>query len=251
MAQNRLSNIRWRMAAVDYLAEVKKNTSYRQLQEHLELGASVMSRYVTGRVLPSDSKARKIVKVLSRLYGVSSLILSNVSVDADGLVDDTGIISSPKLLRLAATEAYASLADVKPDKVVTMAADGIGYAVMLADLMDARVVVAKKEREKGVKKFVYAEVGVGDSGLSVGAYVPAGMISKRDVCLIVDDLVRTGETQRALGLLVKKAGGTVAGYSFLISIGDKWKGMLEPAAKVHLAASLKADRAVGKVTRTR
>lgn len=199
---------------------------------------SVLSRYVTGRVIPTHSRADELIKTLSASFGVAPLILESIVVDDSNMVDDTKLLSSPTLLRLAAIEARSALSQTRASKVVTMASDGIAYATMLAELMGVDVVVAKKEREKGVKHFLYAEAKIGDSGLSVGAYAPKHSFRRGDTCLIVDDLVRTGETQEALSKLVTKAGGVIVGYCFLVSVGSKWRGLLERGVKVHVSVSI-------------
>jgi len=58
------------------------------------------------------------------------------------------------VLRLAAAEAAVRFGDLKANRVVTMASDGIAYAAFVADALGAKMVIAKKEREKGVKRFI-------------------------------------------------------------------------------------------------
>jgi adenine/guanine phosphoribosyltransferase-like PRPP-binding protein len=57
-------------------------------------------------------------------------------------------------------------------------------------------------------------------------HVPKYMIKKNDSILIVDDITRTGETQRSLIDLVLKAKASVVGVVTLIGIGNAWKQKL-------------------------
>ena len=56
-------------------------------------------------------------------------------------------------------------------------------------------------------------------------YVPKGIVKKGDSVLIVDDVIRTGETQRALINLVGRAKAEVTGIFALITVGDDWEKM--------------------------
>ena len=54
-------------------------------------------------------------------------------------------------------------------------------------------------------------------------YIPRGIIRRGDSVLIVDDVIKSGETENAMINLVYKARGEVAGIYALIAIGDHWK----------------------------
>jgi len=238
---DKAASMRLRLAAVDYLAAVKSTHKYSELEKGTGLKPSVLNRYVKARVLPSEKRAKELVQILSKSFGLTSLILEHVTVDGYGMVDDTNLISSPRILRLAAVEAAMLFSDSKVDKVVTMASDGIPYASFLADLLGSKLVVAKKEREKGVKKFHSSEVLIGDSGVSITAYAPAHILRKGDRCLIVDDLVRSGETQEALTQLVRSAGCEVVGYCFLVAVTNRWRERIEPNKVVQVFATVGVD----------
>ncbi|MEM2243156.1 MAG: phosphoribosyltransferase family protein, partial [Candidatus Bathyarchaeia archaeon] len=66
-----------------------------------------------------------------------------------------------------------------------------------------------------------------DSGVTITLYVPKDAIKKRDSVLIVDDMIKTGETQAALVNLVRKAKAEVSGIFSLIAVGDEWRKKLK------------------------
>jgi adenine/guanine phosphoribosyltransferase-like PRPP-binding protein len=232
--RDKLSAMRLRLSSVDYLVAVKQRHKYSELERYTGLKPSVLTRYVKGRVIPSVERAKQLVSVLSEHFGLASLFGEYVYVDPSGMVDDTELVADPSVLRLAATEVAVKFGDMDVDKVVTMASDGIAYAAFVADTLGAKMVIAKKEKEKGVKKFVSSEAPIGDSGLYLTAYAPANIIRKGDRCLIVDDLVRSGETQEALTNLVKQMGAEVLGYSFLVAVTDKWMSKIEAGKPLHV-----------------
>lgn len=54
-------------------------------------------------------------------------------------------------------------------------------------------------------------------------------IGQDEKVLIVDDLIATGGTAKAVGKLVERAGGKIAGYAFLINLADlNGVGQLSP-----------------------
>lgn len=236
--KDKVSSMRLRLGAIDYLVAVKQRHRYAELEKYTGLKPSVLTRYVKGRVIPSEKRAKELIAILSEHFGLADLLKEYVSVDPSGMVDDTSLVTDPSLLRLIAAEAAVRFGDLGVDKVVTMASDGISYATFVADMLGAKMVIAKKEREKGVKKFVSSEAPIGDSGLFLTAYAPASSIRRGEKCLIVDDLVRSGETQEALTLLVKQVGAEVVGYSFLVAVTDKWRSKIEPDKPLHIVLTI-------------
>ncbi len=61
------------------------------------------------------------------------------------------------------------------------------------------------------------------SGVTLTLYIPKGALKRRDSVLIVDDMMKSGETQAALVNLVHKAKAEVSGVFSLIAIGDEWR----------------------------
>ncbi|MEM2567704.1 MAG: phosphoribosyltransferase family protein, partial [Candidatus Bathyarchaeia archaeon] len=79
----------------------------------------------------------------------------------------------------------------------------------------------------GVKEFLEETFVLRDSGVTITLYVPKEAIKKRDSVLIVDDMIKTGETQAALVNLVRKAKAEISGIFSLIAIGDEWRKRLK------------------------
>lgn len=234
MAPSKLDSLKFRLGVLEYLAAIKREHSYLELEPILGMKPSVLSRYVKGRVIPTEARAKAILATLAKAYPLERVFLDNITSEA-GMIDNSRLVGNTPVLKMAAIQAAAVFLEKGVDKVLTMASDGIPYATLVADALGTRLAIAKKEREKGVRRFVNSEVPVGDSGFVVSAYLPADMLKKGENCLIVDDIVRSGETQQALTLLAKKAGCRIAGYSFLIAISERWRDFLSEE-HVHIVA---------------
>jgi adenine phosphoribosyltransferase len=99
---------------------------------------------------------------------------------------------------------------------------------MVANSLGVNLVVAKRSKEVGVKAFLEETYVLGkDSGVTMTLYIPRDIIKKRDSVLIVDDMIKTGETQAALVNLVRKAKAEISGVFSLIAVGEEWKKRLK------------------------
>jgi adenine/guanine phosphoribosyltransferase-like PRPP-binding protein len=99
---------------------------------------------------------------------------------------------------------------------------------MVANALGVNLVIAKRSKEVGVRAFLEETyVLMKGSGVTNTLYIPKEAIRKRDSVLIVDDMIKTGETQAALVSLVKKAKAEMSGVFFLIAVGDEWKKTLK------------------------
>jgi adenine/guanine phosphoribosyltransferase-like PRPP-binding protein len=108
-------------------------------------------------------------------------------------------------------------------KVLTAAVDGIPLATMVANALGVDLIIAKRNKEVGVPAFLEETYVLRDSGVTMTLYVPKDAFKRRDSVLVVDDMIKTGETQAALINLVKKARAEVSGVYSLIAVGDSWQ----------------------------
>ena len=112
---------------------------------------------------------------------------------------------------------YDAFKDEKIDVIVGIESRGFIFAAPLALKLACRFALARKPGklpgETITEKY---ELEYGTDAIEI--HVDA--ISKGDRILIVDDLLATGGTARATGLLVKKLGGEIISYAFLIELAE-------------------------------
>jgi adenine phosphoribosyltransferase len=213
-------------------AKYKRNITYRELASKTGLPVTVLSRYAKGHVLPNTARAKQLWKVLSKIVGLEVELRNRIRFDEDGYFDNTEIIGDFNVLQQAANHALANFAGKRVTKVLSAAVDGIPLATMVANALGVNLVIAKKGKEVGVKAFLEETYVLGrDSGVTVTLYIPKEAIKKRDSVLIVDDMIKTGETQEALVNLVRKAKAEISGIFSLIAVGDEWKKKLKIAGE--------------------
>lgn len=225
---NRAEKAALQLEAVGVLRTLKRSRTYEELADETGLPAGDLNRYVNGHVLPGADRAGEIVESIGQDL-VASELERRVDVDADGYVDTTRAVFDPGFLRMVAPVVATTHEYPEPDVVLTAATDGITLATAFADHFDATCAYAKKARETAVEEFYEARERTA-SGIELTYYLPRNALSETDTVLVVDDLIRSGETQELLLDIAQAAGATVGGVFALIAAGDD--GMSRAADRV-------------------
>ncbi|ARS90689.1 phosphoribosyltransferase family protein [Natrarchaeobaculum aegyptiacum] len=215
---NRAEKAALQLRAVDVLRMRKETRTYDELAAETGLPAGDLNRYVNGHVLPGTDRAREIVEDLGR-SALTDELEARIRVDEEGYVDTTGTVFDQPLLDLAAPVVANAFDFERPDVVLTAATDGITVAAALASYYGTRCVFAKKRKETAVEEFIEARERL-ESGIQLTYYLPTSAIDPGSTVLVVDDLIRSGETQELLLDIVEAADAEVGGVFALISAGD-------------------------------
>jgi len=234
-------DLKLRLMTIELLRTAKKEYTYRELSGKTNLPVTVLSRYAKGHVLPNASRAQELWKTLTKLVGLQAELRGRIHFNEDGYFNNTWIIGDFNILRQASHHALATFAGKRVTKVLTAAVDGIPLATMVANALGVDLVIAKRGKEVGVPAFLEETYVLRDSGVTMTLYVPRDVLKRRDSVLIVDDMIKTGETQVALVNLVKKARAEVSGIYSLIAVGDDWqtKISLPKGSPVEVVTKLK------------
>ena len=130
--------------------------------------------------------------------------------------DITPVLADPVLFKqtIDALAAHAKTLDVS--KLVGIESRGFLFAAPLAYALGKGVVLVRKPGKLPYEKIEQA-YGLEYGRDVVQAHVDS--VSKGERVLIVDDLLATGGTAEATGMLMRKLGGVVAGYAFVIELG--------------------------------
>ncbi|MFP8888353.1 phosphoribosyltransferase family protein [Natrialbaceae archaeon A-CW2] len=214
---NRAEKAALQLRAVDVLCMLKETRTYDELAERTGLPAGDLNRYVNGHVLPGTERARTVVEDVGREALVTELE-ARIRVDEDGYVDNSGAVFDQPFLDLVAPVVADAFDFGRPDVVLTAATDGITLASALASYYGTRCAYAKKRKETAVETFVEARERL-ESGIELTYYLPASAIDEGDSVLVVDDLIRSGETQELLLDIVDTADAETAGVFALIAAG--------------------------------
>ncbi len=219
-------DLKFRLMTIELLKAAKRRYTYRELSSQTDLPVTVLSRYAKGHVLPNAERARQLWRVLRKLVGLEAELRRKIQFNDEGYFDNTEIVGDYNILKQAANHALAKFAGKRVTKILTAAVDGIPLATMVANALGINLIVAKRNKEVGVPAFLDETYVLKDSGVTVTLYVPKGALKRRDSVLIVDDMIKSGETQAALINIVNKAKAGVSGVYSLIAVGDEWEKKL-------------------------
>ncbi len=215
---NRAEKAALQLRAVAVLRMLKETRTYDELADCTGLPAGDLNRYVNGHVLPGADRARDLVEDAGR-DALTAELDRRVEFDDDGYADNSAVVFDQTFLDLVAPVAADAVGFDRPDVVLTAATDGITLGAAMASHFDARVVYAKQSKETAVEEFIESRQRV-SPGIELTYYLPARALSPTDTVLIVDDLIRSGETQALLLDVAEQAGATVAGVFALIAVGE-------------------------------
>jgi len=237
---NRSEKAALQLRAVDVLRTLKETRTYEELAAETGLPAGDLNRYVNGHVLPGERRARQVVSDVGADL-LAGALDARIDVDEEGYVDNSRLVFDQALLSLVPPVAAELLAIDPPDTVLTAATDGITLAAAMASHFGARCAYAKQSRETAVEEFIEARQRL-SSGIEIGYYLPANAISANDSVLVVDDLIRSGETQELLLEIAGEAGAEVAGVFALIAVGTEGVDRARSHTDAPVDALLKRDQ---------
>jgi adenine phosphoribosyltransferase len=216
---NRAEKASLQLQAVSVLRMLKETRTYDELAAVTGLPAGDLNRYVNGHVLPSAARAETVVSGVGR-EELAEELHARTRLDADGYVDNSGVVFDQPFLDLVAPVAAEAFDFDRPDVVLTAATDGITLASAMASYFGARSAYAKKSKETAVEEFIESRQRLA-SGIELTYYLPASAVDSGETVLVVDDLVRSGETQELLLDIAERADADVGGVFALIAVGEE------------------------------
>lgn len=218
---SQLKAVQEKLRLIRILRLLKKSYTYEELSRITGLPITVLNRYVRGKVLPSSERTKELMELLAPYINIEEEVRKRIKFDERGFFDNMPALSDTALMSLIAEEVASKYMDKDIDKVLTAETDGIVLGAHIARELGADLIYAKKKKEVGVEKFYEVNYVPSASGSVMTLYLPQWALKKGETVLIVDDVIRSGETQRALVELAHQAGAKPVGMFFLISVGDE------------------------------
>lgn len=148
---------------------------------------------------------------------LKSLIRDVVDFPKEGIIfkDITTILQNPEALRASIDQIEASLSDVAFDFVIGPESRGFIFGVPIAYNMKKGFIPVRKEGKLPYKtkaKTYDLEYGTATIEMHIDAIKPG------DKVVIVDDLLATGGTSKAMIELIESLGGEVVKLVYLIEL---------------------------------
>lgn len=222
-----MRELKYRMMLTDLLRVASESHTYQELSSRLGLSPPILSRYMRGHVLPSYDRAQGLYEKLMEITNIKEELKKRISFDEEGYFDNTPLVSEITWLKIMSNYAMEKFAGSRITRVLTAAVDGIPVSTLVSNLLEVDLVVAKETKEVGINDFIEQTYTLKGSAIRKSLYVPRALIRRKDSVLIIDDVVRSGETVKALVDLVKDQKADVAGIYILVTVGEDWKRLLK------------------------
>lgn len=207
-----------RIRSVEYLKMLKREHTYAELSRMFDLPTTVLNRYIMGKVLPNEERALEFISFFRKRYSVQEEIKNRIKYDKEGYFDNSTILYDTLLLKEIAEQVAERFP--RAEKILTSETDGIPVACSIAVRLSVDAVYARKNKEVGITDYIEETYVPSSSGNLMSLYLPKNAIQKGEKILIVDDVIRSGETQNALIKLAERSGASIYGVFVIISIGD-------------------------------
>ena len=220
-----LTNIR--MFAIELLKSYKKIFKYKDLEAITGLPAPALWRYINMKIIPSSERAHELIRKLTSPSVINKIFENNLIVVDGTLFNLSRIIYNVNILKIFSYIAYREFSKYNITAVATVEVDGIPIAVNVADVLDAKLVIARRRPDVGVKNYYQTSYIARDPPAVINLFLPATSLDSNDRVLIVDDLLNTGRTSLALIRLIRMAGATPIGIFSILAVGNKWKEVLK------------------------
>ena len=225
--ETRVRELKYRMMITDLLKVASESHTYQDLSNHLGLSPPILSRYMRGHVLPSYDRAQGLYEKLMQITNIREELKKRINFDEEGYFDNTPLVSEITWLKIMSNYAMEKFAGSRITRVMTAAVDGIPVSTLVSNLLEVDLIIAKESKEVGINDFIEQTFIPKGSAIRKSLYVPRASIKKKDSILIIDDVVRTGETVKALVDLVKEQKADIAGIYVLVTVGEDWKRYLK------------------------
>jgi len=231
--ETRVRELKYRMMITDLLKVASESHTYQDLSNHLGLSPPILSRYMRGHVLPSYDRAQSLYEKLMAITNIKEELKKRINFDDEGYFDNTPLVSEITWLKIMSNYAMEKFAGSRVTKILTAAVDGIPVSTLVANLLEVDLIIAKESKEVGINDFIEQTFIPKGSAIRKSLYVPRTSIKKKDSVLIIDDVVRTGETVKALVDLVRDQKADIAGIYVLVTVGEDWKRYLKDIISQH------------------
>ncbi len=213
----RIAELKTKIFGAEALRAMKEIYPYDVLSSLTGLSPQILSRYVTGHFLPNLERARTFIRIF-REHVLKEAVLKNVEV-RNNVVVNIRLLSNTRLLSQIAKAVASEFTGKEVKIVLTKETDGIPFATLVANEIKANLVIAKQSKEVGVEEFIEVRQ-IYPSGIYSYVYVPKDLISRGDRVLIVDDIIRSGSTIRALIEICHSVRADIVGVCAIVAIGN-------------------------------
>jgi len=219
-----------RLKAITLLRLVKQRLKYQELTKITGVDQPTLSKYFYGTALPSSKRAKQLIDALRKNINIAEeveyALKKGVMIVPDG---GSVFIKNPDLVNLIVYEAYEKYKDKDVDKILSVEDGGLLFAALIASLLKVKLVYAMRGYgaysgnilEERYWPYKSKNGEVINPRLKQLLTLPKEAIKENERVILVDDVVWSGETLRALARFVKRARGKIVAAFCLAAISEE------------------------------
>ena len=131
--------------------------------------------------------------------------------------DISPVLKDPRALKFVVDQFYGIYKNKNVDLIAGIESRGFIFASALAIRFGKGCVMIRKQGKLPGKTITLAyDIEYGSATMEI----QQDAVSKGQNVLIADDLIATGGTAKAAAQLIERLGGKVAGFAFVVELGD-------------------------------
>lgn len=223
ISMSSLEDILLRLEAISLLRRLKRNFKYRELSGYLGLDIPLLSKYVNGKLLPGKLRAWKIIQKILEITNIEDEIKNALNQGIYSYPELMNLsASSPDLLFYIAIQAYKLYKNFNITKVLSIEGSGLIIASLIATLLNKGLVYALRDHyiKDAVIELYSTNINFVQAKYMKFIALPRKSLQSNDKVLIVDDIIWSGATIKALLNIARKLNSEVIGV-FCVGVFSK------------------------------
>jgi len=219
-----------RLKAITLLRIVKQRLKYSELIKATGLDQPTLSKYFYGITVPSAKRAKQLIDALKKYINLAEEVEYALKKGLMIVPEGGSIfIKNIDLANLIAYEVYEKYKNKNVNKVLSVENGGLLFAALIASLLKVKLVYAARGYgfysgnilEERYWPYRSKSDEVINPRLKQLLTLPKEAIKKDEKILIIDDIIWSGETLKALARFVKRLGGIIVAVFCLATVSEE------------------------------
>ena len=212
---------------VKLLNALKGFYTFKKLENLLGISSQVLWRYTSLVSVPEKNTAEKIVNKLEELKLIDKTIEKMIIENKYSFINTIRLNYDVNFLNIIGYKVWKFGRGNEITVITTTSRNGDPLITIIAEWLKARICPTKRELLLETEKYSFKHYISRTKNSYSQIYVPKNVLKKEDRALIVEDIVKYGESTGALIDLLRELGVHIWGIFIIVAIGNLWENVME------------------------